>query len=43
MEFLGKLLGGDVAQVVVGHDAPMVDDYGAGAHGFHLLHDVGGE
>ena len=43
MELLRELLRSDVAEMVVGDDAAMVDDDGTATHGLHLLHDVGGE
>ena len=43
VELVGELLGGEVGHGVVGDDAAVGDDDGAGAYGLDLLHDVGGE
>ena len=43
MELLGEFAGVEARHALVGHDASAADDDGAGAHGFDLLHDVGGE
>ena len=43
MELLGEFDGVEARGAFVGHYASVVDDDGARAHGFDLLHDVGGE
>ena len=43
MELFSEFFGGEAVHLLVGDDAAMVDDDGAGAHILDFLHDVGGE